>query len=79
MKTTAEVLAEMDAAFVRRRDQDRAAHERSKWFVACVCDAGLVDDVEPTVPQRALEHVALVCGVCGRVLGPTEIACSCSR
>lgn len=61
MIDTADVLKEMDAKHRRERKLDDEAHERSKEFVARVCNSGLVADVLPSGPPPLLQIICLGC------------------
>lgn len=72
MKTTDEVIAEMDLEFTRAQADRRAAHEDSKRFVKRACNAGLIDDVVPTGPS---EPIVVQCLGCGALVPEPDVSC----
>lgn len=62
MKTTADVMRDMDAEHAAEKRDLEDGHTASKGFVRAMCEAGLVDDVAPNGPVVPIPP-------------PTEITC----
>lgn len=60
--TTADVIKVLDKAFARKVNQDQKSHEEKKDFIRNLCDAGLVDGVEPYGPKPIIGAKCLGCG-----------------
>lgn len=63
--TTESVLKDMRRKHERERRVSDAIHEQGLELVQRMCDAGLVDDVEPT-PGVVVSESVWSCAACGR-------------
>lgn len=72
MKTTDDVMREMERAFQRKVRRDAESHKASQDFVRSVCDSGLVDDVTPSGPATAY---TLTCTGCQQLVPEEDIIC----
>jgi len=72
MKTTADVLKGMDAAFSRKVKQDHEAHASGKEFVRSLCESGRVDGITPDGP---LETLISTCLGCGKEISEDDMDC----
>lgn len=73
--TTSDVLKAMDLAHRRKVKQDHAMHEQNKAFIRRMCDAGLVDDVDPDPGAALGPPPTLLCAVCGRIVPFPLLSC----
>lgn len=77
-KTTNQVLGDMIRKFAHEQKEESENFQKSLNFIREVCDAGLVDDVEPTHPrQHNKEPNPVVCLVCGNLITSEELLCVC--
>lgn len=70
---TSDVIKALDLAHRRKVRQDREGHENTKVLVRALCDADLVDDVEPD--GDGLEPPEIICAVCGWVIPEPLLSC----
>lgn len=81
--TTSEVLTERRRDLARKQREERDAHRSLEPMIRELCDAGLVDDVDPdpNPTPSGLAPVTFHCGICGTVLGgdPLTPCPRCSR
>lgn len=71
---TGDVLKAMDLAHRRKVERDEVIHEQSKQLVRALCNADLVDDVDPD-PGATPETPEIFCAVCGRLIPVPLLSC----
>jgi len=74
-KTTNQVLGDMIRKFARKQKQESEDFQKSLNFIREVCDAGLVDDVEPSTPIDPDKPI--VCARCQSVIDSESFSCDC--
>jgi hypothetical protein len=74
-KTTNQVLGDMIRKFARQQKEDSENFQKTLDFVREVCDAGLVDDVEPSQPIDP--DKPLVCAMCQSLIDSETFSCDC--
>lgn len=71
---TSDVLKALDLVHRRKVRQDQEGHESKKALVRALCDAGLVDDVEPD-PGAEPGIPEIICAACGRLIPAPLLSC----
>lgn len=66
-KKTSDVLRELDRDFNRKLHEEHEAYRSNRAFMEKLCNAGLVDDVEPDGPAPT-DTMEITCGHCGKLL-----------